>query len=91
MPTPHKHATLIKQWADGATIEVLRENYGWTLATNPEWLPIEQYRVKPERMVLHGFIDPLMLNYNKNPYAIFRPYQATSNDIPCTLTVFPDA
>ncbi len=91
MPTPHKHAALIKQWADGATIEVLRENYGWILATNPEWLTIEQYRVKPEPTILHGFIDPTTLHPTDMPFTVFRPYQATFKDIPCTLTFFPDA
>ena len=91
MPTPHKHAALIKQWADGATIEVLRENYGWTLATNPQWLTIEQYRVKPEPTILHGFFDPTTLHPTDMPFTVFKPYQATFKDIPCTLTFFPDA
>jgi len=55
---PHKHAELIKQWADGATIEVaIPKNYAsdcihrfdaWMETKNPEWNPQKQYRVKPE-------------------------------------------
>jgi hypothetical protein len=50
---PHKHAELIKAWADGATIQI-RLNH-----TNDEWMdwghpnvtwdmPSYQYRIKPE-------------------------------------------
>ena len=55
---PHKHAELIKQWADGAIIEVaIPKNYAsdcihrfdaWMETKNPEWNPQKQYRVKPE-------------------------------------------
>jgi hypothetical protein len=46
---PHKHAELIKAWADGATIE----RYSWTEqkwkeSNPPEWLPDSNYRIKPE-------------------------------------------
>jgi hypothetical protein len=54
MKTPHKHAELIKAWADGAEIEVLvghkwvgvEEN--WTSYQNPFWYPDMKYRIKPE-------------------------------------------
>lgn len=45
--TPHKHAALIKEWADGATIEFLSES-GWRLATSPGWSVDYDYRIKPE-------------------------------------------
>ena len=58
MKTPHKHAALIKAWADGATIEVAipknqtSADYGifdaWMETKAPEWNPRKQYRVKPE-------------------------------------------
>lgn len=55
MGTPHKHAALIKAWADGAEIEVLTDDIGpngeqgnsWKLCVLPRWYPEEQYRVKP--------------------------------------------
>lgn len=50
---PHKHAALIKEWADGATIE-------WTWPGDKNWSPIDacspswdvniEYRVKPEKL-----------------------------------------
>lgn len=49
MKTPHKHAELIKQWADGATIEILRALDGsWAVSHNPLWDKGLTYRVKPE-------------------------------------------
>ena len=48
MKTPHKHAELIKAWADGAEIEVERILYGWVNAPSPQWLEQAVYRIKPE-------------------------------------------
>jgi hypothetical protein len=48
MLTPHKHADLIKQWADGATIQFY--NYGgWQDCSEnrPTWSDAFTYRVKP--------------------------------------------
>lgn len=48
---PHKHAELIKAWADGAEIEELSFNDVW----NPRgqksisWLPNSIYRIKPQK------------------------------------------
>lgn len=42
---PHKHAELIKAWADGAIIEWLNGKE-WVVAT-PQWRENEQYRIKP--------------------------------------------
>lgn len=44
---PHKHAELIKAWADGAEIEIWSCN-GWWLETEPTWNPKDKYRIKPE-------------------------------------------
>lgn len=44
--TPHVHADLIKQWADGDTIQVLTQS-GWINCVPPCWLATEKYRVKP--------------------------------------------
>ena len=44
---PHKHAELIKAWADGATIQI--DRYGkWEDITNPRWSSEFEYRIKPE-------------------------------------------
>jgi hypothetical protein len=47
MKTPHKHAALIKAWADGAKIEVLTMQ-GWLAVSCPGWGIGYQYRIKPE-------------------------------------------
>lgn len=48
MPTPHKHAAIIKAWADGAEVQV-STNAGWyDLDSNPNWCDFNQYRIKPE-------------------------------------------
>ncbi len=48
--TPHKHADLIKAWADGAIIQYWRNPYGWEdCAKNyPAWDEGAEYRIKPE-------------------------------------------
>jgi hypothetical protein len=47
MSTPHKHAELIKAWADGAEIQAKSENV-WLDCRMPDWWPDTQYRIKPE-------------------------------------------
>ena len=49
MKTPHKHAELIKAWADGAEIEYLHSaKIEWIATPAPEWLVNATYRIKPE-------------------------------------------
>ena len=50
---PHKHAELIKAWADGAIIERywtdLRTGHQyWMIDNEPMWEEYEEYRIKPE-------------------------------------------
>ncbi len=51
---PHKHAELIKAWADGAEIQYFSnvsdewENYFLGEDVPPLWYPNTQYRIKPE-------------------------------------------
>ncbi len=42
---PHKHAELIKQWADGAEIEHWCDGI-WEVTDPPMWRESEQYRIK---------------------------------------------
>jgi hypothetical protein len=44
----HKHADLIKKWADGSQIQCMRSDCRWVDAIDPSWLERTQYRVKPE-------------------------------------------
>lgn len=48
---PHKHAEVIKAWADGAEIEVRNLQVGkeWSAISIPNWLEGCEYRVKPPR------------------------------------------
>ena len=44
----HKHAELIKAWADGALIETYSKRYKrWVAAAKPTWDVNTQYRAKP--------------------------------------------
>lgn len=45
---PHKHAKLIKAWADGATIQC-KVKSDWFDTTNPAWSKAIQYRIKPTK------------------------------------------
>ena len=48
MKIPHKHAELIKAWADGAEIEVTDGIEPWTTTIEPFWRTDCKYRIKPE-------------------------------------------
>lgn len=49
---PHKHAELIKAWADGAIIQHQAPDglggLAWADVPSPAWYPHTEYRVKPE-------------------------------------------
>ena len=45
---PHKHAELIKAWADGATIEVYQPAFDRWEEAEPAWHTSFEYRIKPE-------------------------------------------
>lgn len=45
---PHKHAEVIKAWADGAEVQYLDGINSWIDAANPQWDDYTQYRIKPE-------------------------------------------
>ena len=44
--TRRAHYELIKEWADGAEIQVLVQE-GWTNTDFPSWSPDREYRIKP--------------------------------------------
>ena len=50
MKQPHKHADLIKAWADGAEIEWMHSESTWTPVATPTWSYDYEYRIKPEPM-----------------------------------------
>jgi len=50
MNKPHKHAELIKAWADGAEIEEEHLKKGWHPFTDGHWMECDSwnYRIKPK-------------------------------------------
>ena len=48
MSKPHKHAELIKAWADGAEIQMYLHTLDKWIDTRPEWLVDIDYRIKPK-------------------------------------------
>jgi len=46
--TPHKHAELIKAWADGEKIQGKAWQGKWFDTSRPDWLEENEYRIKPE-------------------------------------------
>jgi len=50
---PHKHAEVIKAWADGETIEVKANTHAreWVVTGNPIFSLEYEYRVKPKETV----------------------------------------
>ena len=52
MGTPHKHAELIKAWADGAVIQYKQPLLGWRSVLHPSWSPNIEYRTKPTGITL---------------------------------------
>ena len=50
----HKHAELIKAWADGAKIERKMSDTQWVHCNLPVWYPHEQYRITPKPDVVDG-------------------------------------
>ena len=51
MKTPHKHAEMIKAWADGAEIQHQHSLSGtwFDCEGDPKWEPYVVYRIKPEK------------------------------------------
>ena len=65
MKAPHKHAALIKAWADGAEIQAEFGEFGkpgpWLICPNPQWNGNVNYRIKPEpvpNVVTWHSVDP---------------------------------
>jgi hypothetical protein len=61
MKKPHKHAELIKAWADGAEIQWFDEcDQEWWDTSTPSWKAHVEFRIKPEPkpdVVYYGVCD----------------------------------
>lgn len=56
---PHKHAELIKAWADGAEIQCRRHSScDWTdlVGGSPSWFHDWEYRIKPKTIKYRNFL-----------------------------------
>lgn len=51
--TPHKHAEVIKEWADGLDVEVLF-NGAWHPEPYPKWDLQREYRVKQKKAIANN-------------------------------------
>lgn len=49
---PHKHAEVIKAWADGAEIQSKDASGNWRDRVYPEWSISLEYRVKPKEPIV---------------------------------------
>jgi hypothetical protein len=63
---PHKHAELIKAWADGAVIQGLSLAGEWLNCppNNPSWSTSCDYRIKPvpkPDVVLYAYLETVLL------------------------------
>lgn len=58
MGTPHKHAALIKAWADGAEIQYKPGGKGgnWLDDEHPTWYSCIEYRIKPKTIKYRNFL-----------------------------------
>jgi hypothetical protein len=68
MNKPHKHAELIKAWADGAEIEFKVVNGPWIAVNSdsPLWYKDNEYRIKPAPkpdFFRYVFADSYMAGY----------------------------
>lgn len=59
---PHRHAALIKAWADGAEIQVKSHDGRWLDVGLPTWAADKVYRVKPTLRTLTAHVE-----YRKAP------------------------
>lgn len=93
--TPHKHAALIKAWADDTSLKLQCRRLGededeWCdLPTNPSWSRHYDYRIKPEPKpdtVCYAYFHKLPRGYpscaNENGYLDAGPLQFTTKKTP---------
>lgn len=72
----HKHAKLIKAWADGAEIEVYQPAFGRWEKAEPAWHTSFEYRIKPEpKPDYHSFLALISREHD-----IWRQYGYIADD-----------
>lgn len=68
----HKHAELIKAWADGAQIQYKGGNNTWNDEKTPVWSDWTEYRIKPEPKPDIEFIECFKLGGSEGAYFALR-------------------
>ena len=79
---PHKHADVIKAWADGHEIEMFTDNGKWENVPHPSWMSGMEYRIKPL-----GNPDSLVYAY-VTPQATFMEVQPKNANVIFTFDGF---
>ncbi len=92
----HKHAELIKAWADGEQIQLwINHTNQWEDVKSPMWCEDRQYRIKPQpvvqKMYMHyddveRAISKGNYNYMDVPQKMFNRVEAMSNHLEFTFT-----
>jgi hypothetical protein len=91
MKTPHKHAELIKAWADGAEIEFYDTRFAtnrWKLCGDtPVWDEKFQYRIKPKPdIIYYGVFNPRQIcNHPLEADACFTKFNDVDDQIKVTF------
>lgn len=80
---PHKHAELIKKWADGGIIQFRADIGDWRDCTNnnPYWVTSVEYRVKPQRVFPISTLTDSELSdiWAEAPYGVVNSHRAAAN------------
>lgn len=99
--TPHEHAEYIKLWADGYTIQVLKD-FAWETVEYPTWDEKNVYRVKPSTLQISIDIEipepllvkphtgelcytPALESYDANSFGVRPLYYDDTNTVHVNL------
>ena len=86
MCKPHKHAAIIKAWADGAQIQYLRDpgvRDQWCDCATPIWSGSATYRIKPEPKPDVSITTHLSLSVGKTHVLSQHPSYTGYTNIQC--------
>ena len=84
----HKHAKLIKAWADGAIIEAQASDGRWTHIPHPSWDDKLKYRIRPPAPD-NSFLIKVIQYKNKRLKLAYRQ-EAKSPDFPADMRIVLD-
>jgi len=84
----HKHAKLIKAWADGAVIEAQVIDGKWTHIPHPSWDENQKYRIRPPAPD-NSFLVKVIQYKNKRLKLAYRQ-EAKSPDFPADMRIVLD-